>query len=155
MRIKQTLLLVLMCACMATAQTKPTPGANKKLITAKDTVPAIVFAQVHMAATFINVRFAMDSIKDKWMDTYFIARMSGCVAQQMAFGVIWNEKECTDKIAKHKEYLRIFCPTPQEEFERQIRYVYRVVKKNWQPMLNHAITLQLNEEGASWVLDHL
>jgi hypothetical protein len=148
--------LVWIAVCLLTAYScSAQKMQSKKSYASKDTIPGIVFAQVHMASMLVNGKFALDSIKDKWMDTYFIARFSGCVAQQMAFGVVYNEKECSLKAEKHKMYLHVYCPNPEQEYQRQINQVYKVVQKNWQLMLNKAGQLQLNEDGASWVLDKL
>jgi len=155
MKTKLTLLLVLLLCVLIPLTCSSQNMQSKKSFASKDTIPGIVFAQIHMASMLVNGKFALDSIKDKWMDTYFIARFSGCVAQQMAFGVVYNEKECSLKAEKHKMYLHVYCPNPEQEYQRQINQVYNVVQKNWQLMLNKAGQLQLNEDGASWVLDKL
>jgi hypothetical protein len=142
MKTKLTLLL-LFISTLLIAQQKPT---------AKDTVPGAVFAQVHMAATFINGKFALDSLSDKFHERYFTIRMSGCIAQQMAFGEIYNTDRCDKIVGELKNYLNIFCPKPNEEYERQLKNTIRLTKRNWQKIVNHANTLMLDEQGAAWAL---
>lgn len=158
MKTKLTILLMT-CVLMAQAQKnklKSVPTyTNIQNQNKKDTIPGIVFAQLHIAATFIVGKLAMDSIKDRYQDTYFVMRMAGCVAQNMAFGKVYNETECNNKISRHKEYLNVFCPEPKEEFDRQIKLVYKMVKNNWQLILNRAVKLPLREDAAKWALDAL